>query len=401
MAYSDEMDLRGAVPDLRIAARADALRVRVEIVHDIEAVADDWRELAAFGVQSPGLDLDFVRLWIAALAIPPEDQFFLRVHHEGRVLMLLPLRRRRMGAFRVLGWFAGSQVGARAPLADLDRLAAMTPGERAALWDTVRRSVRGADVICLRDVPTSLHGEGDLFAEMGHSLEVDCVHRAEFSSWEAADATQRNKSRRKHDRQQGDRLAALGQVDFEEVRPGPDAEAALAIMFAQRAARFRAQGIANPFADPRVRRFYDWSVGTASPLDVRLHVLRLNGAVVAVRYNVVVDGRYYCLISSMSEDCAIQAGSPGKQCLLRVMQTIFDAGASAFDMGVGATDEKRHWCNVSLPVRRHYLPLTPLGHAGAFVHRFWQQARMRIKANKVLVTRCREAIRTLGRLRSA
>lgn len=401
MAYSDELDLRGSLPDLRADARAEALRIRVEVTHDIAAVAEDWRQLAAFGVQSPGLSLDFVQLWIAALDIPAADQFFVRVYHDGRLLMLLPLRRRRVGGLRVLGWFAGSQVGARAPLADTGRLAAMGADQRATLWDAVRASMSQADILCLRDVPASIQGEGDLFAEMGRSIEVECVHRAEFASWEAADSTQRNKSRRKHDRQQGDRLNALGSVDFEEVRSGPEAEAALAVMFEQRAARFRAQGIANPFADARIRRFYDWSVGANSPLDVRLHVLRLNGAVVAVRYNVVIDGRYYCLISSMSDDEAIQAGSPGKQCLLKVMQTIFDAGASTFDMGVGMTDEKRHWCNVNLPVRRHYLPLTPAGHAGAFAHRLWLLARMRIKANKALVTRCREALKTLGRLRSA
>ena len=58
-------------------------------------------------------------------------------------------------------------------------------------------------------------------------------------------------------------------------------------------------------------------------------MLRLNGEIVAVRYNIVHGDRMFCLISSMSDDPAIQNGSPGKQCLLRVMQTVFDAGLSA------------------------------------------------------------------------
>ena len=114
--------------------------------------------------------------------------------------------------------------------------------------------------------------------------------------------------------------------------------------------------------DPQI---YDATVAPNSGVDVRLHVLRLNGEIVAVRYNVVHGDRFFCLISSMSDDPAIQGGSPGKQCLLRVMQTVFDQGARIFDMGAGFTDEKRHWCNVQIPVRQHYIPLSAIGSVSA------------------------------------
>ena len=110
-----------------------------------------------------------------------------------------------------------------------------------------------------------------------------------------------------------------------------------------------------------------------------MHVLRLDGEIVAVRYNIVDGTRMFCLISSMSDDPRIQAGSPGKQCLLRVMQTVFDAGITSFDMGTGFTDEKRHWCNVQIPVRQHYLPLNAAGRLASFGHRSWHTARRQIK----------------------
>jgi len=106
---------------------------------------------------------------------------------------------------------------------------------------------------------------------------------------------------------------------------------------------------------------------------------------VAVRYCIALNGRLFCLISSMSDDPAIQGGSPGKQCLLRVMQSVFDAGYSVFDMGAGLTDEKRHWCNEQVPLRNFYLPLTPQGLAAAGLHRRWQILRARIKANARLL----------------
>src|SRR5690606_34732059 len=162
-----------------------------------------------------------------------------------------------------------------------------------------------------------------------------------FTSWEECDRVQRNKSRRKHDRQQGERLDAMGMVSFEEIRNGGDARGAIETMFAQRSARFKATGIADCFVRDRLMGFYHDAIAEDSGIDGRLHLLRLDSAIVAVRYNIVQGARMFCLISSMSDDVAIQNGSPGKQCLLRVMQSVFGQGFAVFDMGSGLTDEKR------------------------------------------------------------
>ena len=94
-------------------------------------------------------------------------------------------------------------------------------------------------------------------------------------------------------------------------------------------------GVFDPFAIPMIRAFYDNTAREDSGVPVKLHVMRLNGEIVAVRYNIVHGDRLFCLISSMSDDPAIQNGSPGKQCLLRVMQTVFDAGLSHLRHGRG------------------------------------------------------------------
>lgn len=382
----------------RSADASIAGRVETVVSHDLAAVEATWQRLAAGGLHSPGQNIDLTRLWIAAFEIAPKDRFFVTVNLDGQPLALLALQRRRRQGTRALTWFPGSHVGSNAPLADLTRLRGLSPEQRREVWAQMRAAITGADLIYLRAVPAMVDG-ADVFAELGTSVVADTLYRAEFASWDEADRTQRSKTRRKHDRQQGEKLDALGAVEFEEVLRGEDAQAILCTMFRQRAARFASQGIADPFADPQVRRFYDWSVLPNSPLDVRLHVLRLNGDVVAVRYNIVEGDAYYCLISSMSDDAAIQVGSPGKQCLLRVMQTVFEGGARAFDMGAGLTDEKRHWCNVQVPVRQHYLPLTAWGRMVCSTHRGWQKLRARLKTNRAFVARCREGVKALARLK--
>jgi CelD/BcsL family acetyltransferase involved in cellulose biosynthesis len=358
--------------------------VAVHILHDLDEAAPLWQRLQSGEIESPGQNLSFTRTWVAAQKVAREDQFYVVAEMEGEPVALLPLWRRKARGVTLLTWFPGPHVGCNAPLVNIGRLAGLGSVERSALWSAMLETLSGADLIYLKSVPQLTVDGADLFAELGRSVEAETLYRAQFSSWDEADKTQRSKSRRKHDRQQGERLDALGAVGFEELRNGPEARGILDVMFHQRAARFATMGVPDPFTCDGIREFYDSTVATDSGIDVRLHVLRLDGQIVAIRYNIAHGTRLFCLISSMSDDATIQTGSPGKQCLLRVMQTLFDAGYRTFDMGAGFTDEKRHWCNVQIPVRQHYVPLTTLGSVAGEGHRTWQVLRQRIKSNERL-----------------
>lgn len=374
----------------------DMPALAVTLSHDLAAVTPVWEQMQAGGIESPGQNLAFVRAWVTAQAIPAEDQFYIVAERGGRPVALMALWRRRSMGLRTLSFFPGAHVGCDAPLVDRDALLAMGSVGRAALWSSMLAGVEGADLIHLKAVPQLAIDGTDLFAELGESTLADTLYRASFASWTEADTTQRSKSRRKHDRQQGDKLAAMGEIAFEELRATAAQRPILELMFRQRAARFVAMGVSDPFADPEVRAFYDATLDPASGVDVRLHVLRLNGEIVAIRYNIAHGDRLFCLISSMSTEASLQPGSPGKQCLLRVMQTIFDAGWRVFDMGAGYTDEKRHWCNVQIPVRDHFVPLNRRGEVAALIGRQWQALRACIKSDPRLM-RLVKAVR--GRLR--
>ena len=110
-----------------------------------------------------------------------------------------------------------------------------------------------------------------------------------------------------------------------------------------------------------------------------------------MRYNIVAGDRLFCLISSMSEDERLRPGSPGKQCLLRVMQSVFAEGYRVFDMGEGLTDEKRHWCNVQVPVDDRYVPISVIGGLAASTHRGFLMARTHIKSDPRLLAVVKKA----------
>ena len=357
----------------------------ISVTHRLADVDPLWRELTAASIESPGQDVGFIRLWAETFGVREADQFYITAYEGETPVALIALQRRREMGMRVLSWFPGSHVGCDAPIIDRARLLAMSPPKRRRLWLDMLRGIEGADVVYLKSVPQLIVDGVDLFAELGQSIEADTLYRVNFTSFEEADKTQRNKSRRKHDRQQGDKLEAMGAVTFEELGNGPAATEALDTMFRQRAVRFREMGVFNPFEVAVVRKFYDDSAGENSGVPVKLHLLKLDGETVAMRYNIVHGDRLFCLISSMSEEASLRPGSPGKQCLLRVMQTMFDEGFHVFDMGEGLTDEKRHWCNEQIPVRHHYVPVTRRGALAASLHRQMQTTRRRIKSDPRLL----------------
>lgn len=364
------------------SAVASAGGIAVFSTSSFAEVEADWRVLEAQGIESPGQSFDFLSTWISAFEVLEENQQFVVARRGDRPIAAMALQRRHVWGMCVLTPFPGGHVGTNAPLIDRDVLAAMTPDERAALWKAMGAAFSGAELAYLCCYPEDMDGLEGVFDGFGLHTRSDELHRAVFSSWEDCDAQQRSRSRRKHDKQQGAKLDAMGAVSFEVLDADDDVDAVLDCMFVQRNARFKQQGISDPFDAQDVRRFYQQVFAQHGALAGRLHVLRLDGEIVAVRYNLIHGDRMFCLISSMSIAAKIQPGSPGKQCLLRVMQSEFDNGYTMFDMGSGLTDEKRHWCNVHIPLRHHYVPISLRGHVFVQAHRVWQRLKLYLKRDE-------------------
>lgn len=351
----------------------------VRMSERLDDVRDAWTALEARGIDFPGQRLALIESWIAALAIPEHDCVFLLAEAAGRPLALLPLRRSRAFGARVVTWFTGDHLGASAPLVDWEAMPLVPPEGRAQIWTRMLKLVFGADLVHLPDVPLTFGAASGLAQALEAMPAADSVYQARFESWADCDAARRNKHRRKVDRQQGAKLEALGASAFETVYPGLDADGLIDTMFAQKAARFRVQGIRDPFAAPEIRAFYKDVFGRAGGV---LHVLRLDGEPVAVRYNLGAGNGLFSLISSMSMCERIQGGSPGKQNLLRVMQGVFEAGYRFIDMGRGENDEKRLWCNETVMLANYHHALTPMGRLAMTGHAARERARDMIKNNE-------------------
>jgi len=362
------------------------LSMSVIVTNDITEVKTHWRTLEAFGLESPGQSFEFIRLWIKNNKIEKRDQSFFVVLLDGAPIIAIAFEVDRYLKVKVLVPFGGYHVGSGAPLVDYERMAKLSNNERRELWATLEDCFKGADIAFFRFVPKYDDLKIDIFEEIGISVPADYLYRAQFDSWGSCDELQRSRTRRKHDKQHSKKLNAMGDISFEEISAKlPEAKNIIDIMFEQRAKRFAIQGIDDPFTMEKRREFYRKAGSLEGDLSGVLHVLRLNGEIIAIRYNLVHQNRMFCLISSMIDDEKIQTAAPGKQCLLNVMQSVFDNDIAMYDMGAGLTDEKRHWCNKKIPLVHYYVPLTMLGHVVSFVHRYKKLARFKIKNNAKLI----------------
>lgn len=376
-------------------AQTGASVTSTQNIEDIEAV---WSALEETGIESPGQSLAFTKAWIEKFDIPRSEQLFVTGTANGKTIALMPLLRRREYGTNLLTWFHGSHVGCNMPILDQDAFGKLSIDERATLWSQMQRGMFGADMVYLHFVPELAGGE--YFGALGTSSEVECLYRAEFDNWDACDKTQRTRSRRKHDKQQGKKLDAMGEVTFEEICSGSDATDIMKLLFAQKSVRFSEWGVEDPFADPEVQQFYIDIFNRSAPLDEKLtgklHVLRLDGEIISIRYNLEHGDRMFAMISSMSDDESLRPGSPGKQNILRAMQRIFSSDHKLCDMGAGFSDEKRHWCNTTIALRNHYIPLTAKGRLVAKTHEIRGSVRSAVKANKSLFNLAKSARSLFG-----
>lgn len=367
-------DLRGA------EAKAAAAHWRVRVTDCISDIETDWRNLEAHGLESPAQSFDFNRVWVETLEIPCERRAFVCATVDDEPVMVLALGRRRMWGMNVLCPLSGSHVGTNSPLVDRKRIGQLSCEQRGAIRNEMLELL-GADLVTL---PHILEADVHVFGSVDHVVTAETLYRTEFDSWERCDREQRTRNRRKHDKQQASKLAALGEVTFEEVRSPHEVSEILDKLFKDRAARFDGLGIADPFAPACVRAFYRTMFDASDTLPGILHVLRLDGNIVATRYSLAAGDKMFCLISSMDSAPELLAGSPGKQILVHVMRHVFDNGTRIFDLGSGFSDEKRHWCNVQVPLANVYLAASAKGSIGAQVLLALARLKAKVKSNEKL-----------------
>lgn len=359
------------VQDCRVQARVRS-SLKAEIHRDLAAVEALWRGIesdpAALG--TPYQRFDWIAAFLAGTSGSDADRRSeaLRVvvlrDAAGPVRLILPLLCRRERGAVVARGVGGAHANFQMPLFASREAAAMDGGD---VVEALRRAGvdAGIDAFVLGYQPTiwdgapnplAIHGEPAASDAYGLLLGPDpesTIKRA-FS----ADARKKLRAKEK-------KLAeAVGPVEFRVAATPAEAAGFLDAFYRQKAIRFSALGIPDPYAAPAVRDFLAAAAGGAGDrraIEICALVGVEDGRVYATFAGAVDAIRYSGMMTSFDPDPALARFSPGDILLQHLVRHQAACGRRAFDLGVGEARYKASICDETIALREVAIPVTLRG----------------------------------------
>ncbi|WP_232629751.1 GNAT family N-acetyltransferase [Methylobacterium sp. Leaf118] len=373
-----------------------------EIVSDLAAVEALWRGLETDpGVlMTPYQRFDWVAAFVGA-GIGEASAATVLVLRDAaaRPRLLLPLAIERHGPVRIAGCIGGRHANFHMPLFASREAAAMAPDDLTeALVGAGRRlgidAYRFVNQPCFWDgVPNPLSRRGLPAPSDAYGLmlgpDPEATLRRVFSG----------EARKKVRAKERKLVEALGPVEHRIARDAAGAAEIQAAFYAQKAARFATLGIADPYAEPSLRRFV--AAATAPGPDgrapaIEVHALATVAGRILATFGGAVDAQRFCgMWTSFDTDPELGRFSPGEILLHRLIGDQSARGRRALDLGVGEASYKAKTCDETIELVEAVLPVSPTGHLVALA----AGAAVRLKHRVKRSPRLMDAARRLRRLR--
>jgi CelD/BcsL family acetyltransferase involved in cellulose biosynthesis len=153
----------------------------------------------------------------------------------------------------------------------------------------------------------------------------------------------------------------------------------------QKAERFRAMGVPDPFAEPAMRAFLERGAMSDGPVPptIELYALDLDGQVVATYVGATQGKRFSGMATSFDMASETVRTSPGELLLAELIRLKASEGVAVFDLGVGEARYKTTFCDDHDDLVDSFLPLTLKGHLFSRIARAKRELKRRIKRSPV------------------
>ncbi len=366
----------------------------VETFSDLAGVEALWRGMESDpgALQTPYQRFD----WVAAyLRAEPGIDLCITVLRDaaGRPQVLVPLGVTREQGVRVARVIGARHANYHMPLFASREAAAMRPEDLAERLRLVGRA-RGIDVFALSHQPrfwegaaNPAHVRAEPAPSDGYGLILGPDPESTVKRVFSADARKKLRSKEKK------LVEAFGPVAYRVAATPGEAETFLAAFYAQKASRFAAMGVANPYADPAIRAFIAAGIAGETPaIEVAALVAEDTHRVFAVFAGAVDAMRYSGMMTSFDQDPAVGRSSPGDILLHRLILDQTARGRRAFDLGVGEARYKANICDETIALGEVAIPVTLGGRLFAWKAVGLARLKRRIKRDPRLfglVTRLR------------
>jgi CelD/BcsL family acetyltransferase involved in cellulose biosynthesis len=361
----------------------------ISVEREFSRVAEDWRALEETALLTPYQAQGWVAAFVATVGRAHGMDFRHVVLRDGRdqPLAILPLVITRRKGIRFAEFIGGKHanyhMGVYAPefAAGLD-----TETTRAMLME-IADAIGGLDAFVFVNQPVEWQGVANPMALLAAGPSPSGAYKLALTAGDCDGVLRRAMSSHAHKKLKNkrNRFATFGPSQVVRATTEAEIERVISAFLAQKAMRFAAMGIADPFADPAMRAFLKQAASGERPA-LQLYCLELAGRQVATYVGAVQGSRFSGMATSFDMDSDVARTSPGEILLIDLIKLQCQAGIASFDLGVGEARYKTTICDERDELVDSFVPVTLKGRIFAGVARAKRSAKRWIKTRPRLLS---------------
>lgn len=378
----------------------------ITITSDIAAIEADWRELESHALVTPYQAYGWVRPFVETVGAA-ERMSFRHVVIRGasaEPLAILPLVITRRNGIRFAEFIGGKHANYHMGLYAPAFAALLDAGSMRLLLSEIGAMIGGLDAFICVNQPTQWQGVANPLAALAAGPSPSGAYKLTLVPGDGDGSLRRSMSSHAHKKLKNkrNRFAEFGPSEIVRAREPAEIARVIDAFLRQKAARFKAMGVPDPFAPPAVRSFLERAARSdgASAPGLELYSLDVAGQSVATYVGAVQAARFSGMATSFDMKSETARTSPGEILLVDLIKLKCREGTTVFDLGVGEARYKTTICDQCDELVDSFLPLTAKGHAFAAIARAKRWAKRRIKASPLALKLAHRALGWLNRGRS-
>lgn len=360
----------------------------VTVESDISAVAADWRALEDMALLTPYQAHAWVAAFVATVGRSHGMDFRHVVLRDGRgqPLAILPLVITRRNGIRFAEFIGGKHANYHMGVYAPDFAASLDAGATRAMLLEIAAAIGGLDAFVFVNQPVEWRGVANPMALLAAGPSPSGSYKLALTAGDCDGALRRAMSSHAHKKLKNkrNRFSTFGPSQVVRATSDAEIERVIAAFLAQKAMRFAAMGIADPFADPAMRSFLKQGASGERPA-LQLYSLDLAGRSIATYVGAVQGQRFSGMATSFDMESEVARTSPGEILLIDLIKLQCQAGITCFDLGVGEARYKTTICDERDELVDTFVSVTAKGRLFAGVARARRSAKRWIKTQPRLL----------------
>ncbi len=375
----------------------------ITIETDIASLAETWRVFEASALVTPYQSYGWIRPFVETIGAAHGMTLRYALVHgiHGALCALLPLVITRRSGFRFAEFIGGKHANYHMGLYAPAFAAQLDAGLTAQLLTEIGSAIGGLDALAFVNQPVTWQDIPNPAARLAAGPSPSRAYKLALIPGDGDATLKRSMSShaRKKLKNKHSRFKDFGPSTLTRATTPEEATRIIEAFLTQKAERFRAMGVPDPFTEPAMRAFLERGAledGPTRPA-IELYSLDLGGRSVATYVGATQGARFSGMATSFDMGSEAVKTSPGELLLADLIRLKAGEGIAVFDLGVGEARYKTTFCDEHDDLVDSFVPLTFKGTVFARIARTKRELKRRIKRSPLAL---KLAHRASGWLRS-